>query len=170
MRVLTVAGIALVLIGVGVEVKGQPPPPIDEAKPKKLIETMRIWRMTEELDLSEEQISKFFPKLKSLDDAKEEFFTQRAGVVKDLAQLLKSAKPSIAAVEKKLGELEEVEQGFEKKRAKLKRDMRDILSVEQQARLVVFEFNFEREIKEIIRDIKRHRGGHPGLRDEKMRD
>lgn len=170
MRTLMVLGTVLVVLaGAGMEARGQPPPgPPEEPEPRELIETVRIWRMTEELDLSEEQIAQFFPKLKKLEDAEKEHSEKIAKTIGELDELLKSAKPSPSALSKKMDELEAIEKEFEKKRAKLKEEMREVLSVEQQAKLVVFRFKFHREMREIIRGIRKHRRGHTAPSDERL--
>lgn len=165
MRGLVSLGLIVVFVGGVMTAQGHGPPPRDEREPRKLIETVYIWRMTEELDLSEEQISKFFPKLKRLENAEREHSQKTAKAIGELDEILKSDKPSTADLKKKMEELELLEKEFEKKRAKLKDEMRDVLSVEQQAKLIVFRHRFHKEMRKVIRDIRMHRHEHPGVPD-----
>ena len=162
MRTLRALSVVLALIGAGVGARGQEPPPMDEEEPRRLIETVRIWRMTQELDLSEEQILQFFPKLKNLEDMERHRAETKAKVIRELDELLKADKPSLPALQKKMAEVERVDEEFDKKAAKVKDEIKSVLSVEQQAKLLVFRFKFQREMRDIIREIRGHPRRHSG--------
>lgn len=133
------------------------PPPLERGKPKKMIHAIRIWKLTEELDLSEEQLAKFLPKLNRLDDTKEEFHKKRADAIKEMRHLLESEKVSEKELKKKIGEIEGIRKEFEKEKDKTRAEIKKILTIPQQARFIIFQEKFERHMKEIIRDIKKHR-------------
>lgn len=165
MKGLVSLGLVLVLLSAGIVAEGHGPPPLEEREPRKLIETVYIWRMTEELDLSEEQISQFFPKLKRLENAEREHSQKIAKAMEELDELLKTDKPSTSALQGKMKELEEIDNQFQQQRIKLQDEIRSVLSVEQQAKLLVFRHRFHREMREILKDIKKHRLRHPGAPD-----
>lgn len=165
MRNVVSVGLIVVFMGGVMAAEGHGPPPRDERDSRKVIEAVYIWRMTEELDLSEEQISKFFPKLKKLENAETEHSLRTAKAIAELGELLKSDKPSRSALKKKMDELELLESEFQKKKAKLKDEMRDVLSIEQQAKLVVFRHRFHKEMRKVIRDIRMQRHEHPVVPD-----
>ncbi|MEW6685508.1 MAG: hypothetical protein AB1393_04805 [Candidatus Edwardsbacteria bacterium] len=137
------------------------PPEIVEKEllPRKAIEAIRIARMTEELKLTDEQVQKFFPKLKMLEEAQREFHKNRMRIIKELENTLQNENPSIKKLQEKIDEIQNLEDNFELTKEKFRKELLQILTIEQQARLFVFQEKFENEIREIIREIRREH--HP---------
>ncbi|MCX8014997.1 MAG: hypothetical protein N2748_03160, partial [candidate division WOR-3 bacterium] len=59
-----------------------PPEPMCESelgehKPREMMETIRIWKLTELLNLTEDQRAKFFPKLQDMRKTRDEFEQKR---------------------------------------------------------------------------------------------
>ncbi len=133
----------------------EPPPP--ERAPKELVETLRKVRLIEELKLSEEQSLKFFPKLNELREAKEKFEQDRRTVLDELRDLLHKEKIPQDQINAKIDKLFQIEEEFNKKENALKKELRKILSPEQQARLILFQLRFERELRDMIRGIRERR-------------
>lgn len=129
--------------------------PSEKREPKELIETLRIWRLTEELKLSEEQASKLFPKLRAMREAKREFRRERMEILKSMKKELKSEKPREKVLKEKIESLKRGEKGFREKEEGLREEISRILTIEQQARLLVFQEKFDKEIRTLIRKVKR---------------
>ena len=68
-------------------------------KPRReQIEMLRIWKMTEELDLSEKQAEKFFPKLRNEDKKIEELENQRQKIYRELNEIWHNADRELPAL------------------------------------------------------------------------
>lgn len=136
-------------------------PEVPEAR--RLIETIKIWKMTEALNLNEHQAARLFPKLAQLEASRREFHRQQRMLRDELSELLKQQPLRDQEVKARLERLERTEIDFREREQAIRGGLRTILSVEQQARLALFEDRFETEMRRAIQDLRqRHRGLPPG--------
>jgi len=143
------------------------PPPLERREPKELIETLRKVRLIEELKLTDEQSIKFFPKVNELKEARDAFNQQRQALIGELANLLKKGAKATGEINAEVDKLFELEESFHKKEVSLKKEMRKILTPEQQVRLILFQIRFDEEMRDMIQKVRewRERGepkGKPG--------
>lgn len=131
------------------------------------MEMMAIWKMTEYLNLSEAQAEKFFPRMnkhrRSMEDLnkkEKELFRPLAEKIKDEKEISKSELKTV------LDKVEKLEEKRTKEKNKFVRNMGDILTPAQQVKLILFEGQMKKAIKDRMRDRQRN----PGYsRDRKMR-
>ncbi len=161
---VTVAVVGLLwLCGPVSEVMAQPLVPATPKAPgmpegRRLIETIKIWKMTEALNLDEDQAAKLFPRLAQLEASRREFHRQQRILRDELTELLKQQPLRDQEVKARLERLERAEIDFRGREQVIKGGLRSILSVEQQARLALFEDRFESEMRRAIQDLRqRHR-------------
>jgi len=139
---------------------GQPSPEFDdppmpkERAPKQLIETLRKVRLIEELKLTDEQSVKFFPKLNEIRENKEKFDQDRQILIEELIDIFEKEKKSSDQINAKLDKIFQLEEEFNKKETALKKEIRKILSPEQQVRFILFQLRFDKEMREMIQGIK----------------
>ena len=149
----------------------QEPPPFEEVSPdslieddKKAMESMMVWKLTEELDLEVEQADKFFPRFrehrKELDVLKQRERSLGKSLntnMRDDKKLTGSEVNKIikesTALRKKMADLEE---NFLLKSG-------DILNPNQQAKLGLFKVKMMRNMKGQMKKRQKRRG----MRDEK---
>ena len=128
--------------------EGPPPDVMDK------IQTLRMWKMTEVLDLSEEQASRFFPALKEMQKEQE---TARQRLV-ELSNEVEDALAEKADTIQILGIIDEM---ISMKKIEAESEIkfftkaRSILSVEQQAKYVIFERDFRKKMMDLIRDSRK---------------
>ena len=122
------------------------------------IETMKMWKMLEVLDLSQEQSDKFLPAWREMQKAQKIFRERKEDLLKSLEVVLGEEKPDEGRIkdvfkqlEKERLQLEEVQQRFRQK-------AQEVLTLEQQAKLLLFEDRFEKRMMEIIRQYREKRG------------
>jgi hypothetical protein len=115
--------------------------------------------MTEALNLDEEQAAKLFPRLAQLEASRREFHRQQRLLRDELTELLKQRPLRDQEVKARLEQLERAEVDFRGREQAIKGGLRLILSVEQQARLALFEDRFETEMRRIIQDLRQRRRG-----------
>ncbi len=115
---------------------------------------MRMWKLTEYLNLDEETSAKLFPILNRYDDQRLALNEERVGVLKDIKSELDKETPD----EKKLGEFlaksEELRLKMEKINQDERNELKKVLSVKQQAKLLLFYRNFEYELYRMMRERK----------------
>lgn len=141
---------------------------------RRLIETIRIWKMTEALELKEDQAAKLFPKLTQLEASRREFRRQQRLLRDELAELLKQQPVREGEIKRRLEELERIDVDFRGRERAVRGELQSILSLEQQARLALFEERFEAEMRRTIQDLRERRralppGSAPGFGPPPMR-
>ena len=136
-----------------------PPSKEQREKVRKRIETMKMWKLTKALDLDEKTSSRLFPMLndydkkrkevereirKDIDFLKEALELKEESRIKDLLEVLEQKHNTL----KRLGDEE-------------RNRLREVLTIEQQARYLIFKMEFRREIRRMIAEAKgrRHKRG-----------
>lgn len=163
----TLALVAAGLIGLVVLVSsamGQPFAPPSPGRPgpgegRRLIETIKIWKMTEALNLTEDQAAKLFPKLTQLEASRREFHSRQRLLRDELAELLRQRPLREIEIKTRLEELDRTDAYFKGRERSVMGELRSILSLEQQARLALFEERFEMEMRRTIQDLRQRRHG-----------
>ncbi|UCC11697.1 MAG: hypothetical protein JSW02_10155 [candidate division WOR-3 bacterium] len=126
----------------------------DEQDPRAIIEKIRIWRLTQELDLSTEQTAMLFPKLNELRKIEKTYNEQKRRILVELKDLL-DRKASDEELTEVLSRYQEMNrQKMEVQIAKMA-EIKKILTPVQQARYLIFEDEFNREIREMIKEVKK---------------
>jgi len=135
----------------------QPPGPAP--MPSQKLEALRIWRLTQELNLSEDQSGQFFPKLTRLRELRHDLHDSRRALMKDLGVAVKETPLSADKLRLLLDSLETLDDNFHVAERKLRSELNDILTIEQQARFVLFTQSFEKETRKLIEQMRQDRGG-----------
>ena len=147
----------LLIMGLTSNVFGQPfgnPPGPRHEKIRERIRMVKIWKLTEELNLSEEQSEKFFPAYNKFQADREAIEDKRRETIKQLDELTLSEDPSGKQINSLLDRLESLDQELRDKKAGFRIKLEDILTTRQIGRLYLFEMHFQRQIQEIIRDAR----------------
>lgn len=128
--------------------------PFDKKDPREIIEKVRIYKLTETLDLTEEQMTKFFLHLKDMRKNEQDFQDQRMVLLQELRNLVKTN-----AREQEIINILNKFQELQKKRLTNQiqeiESLKKILTPVQQAKFLIFQENFEREIRELIREVRK---------------
>ena len=153
----------------GVKVLAQPatPPPKGEDRPmkqerreelRKKVELIWQQKLTEKLDLTEEEKARVFPLLRQYEERKRALRQENRELVRELEQMIEAKatagelKKAIKALEENDGKLREVrEEGFH--------ELAKILPVEKQARYIVFQLQFRREMRGLMHKARHHERG-----------
>jgi Spy/CpxP family protein refolding chaperone len=136
-------------------------PPSEERREeiRKKVEAIRIWRLTEELKLDSQASAKVAALLGSLDNQRAALMRESQENMRALReQLTPSGKPDERKLKTILEKLERNHHEMMELREREWKGMKEILSVEQQARYVIFQREFMREIRNRIAGAR----GGPG--------
>src|SRR5574337_1524522 len=114
---VAVAGLLWLPLGLVSEAMAQPLAPIAPGSPgapegRRLVETIKIWKMTEALNLGEGQAAKLFPKLAQLEASRREFYRRQRVLHNELAELLKQRPLQDEEIKARLDQLDRVEIDF----------------------------------------------------------
>ena len=134
------------------------PPPLPEEgmslhKPaRERMEMMKMWKMTEYLDLSEEQAEKFFPMYRTLSKELEEMSIQQREVMMNKKEILDGDKEIQGKeINKIVQNASEVEKKKIDKKQEFIEGLDDVLTARQKAKYVVFEIRFKTQLRDAIR-------------------
>lgn len=115
---------------------------------------MKMWKLTEYLKLDEETGAKLFPILNRYDDQRLALNEERVGILKEIKAEFDKDTPD----EKKLGELvakaDELRLKMEKINQDERNELKKVLSVQQQAKMLLFYRNFDQELYRMMRERK----------------
>lgn len=128
----------------------------DDKDPREIIEKVRIFKLTQELDLTTEQAVKFFPKLNELRKIEQEFQKERMDILKELRDLIKN-DASDKEITKVITKFEEAHKKKMVGQIKKMEEIKEVLTPLQQAKYLIFQEEFEREIRDLIKEVRKHR-------------
>jgi hypothetical protein len=153
----------LVLIGLvlGASVTGLAQ---DDRQAKEIIDAYKVWKLTDVLDLSEEDMPVFFSRVRKIGEAEEGHRREQREAVKEINDLLE-AGASDSELESALREYEEMRFKHWEEIQSLRSEAASMLTVKQRCQYTVFEERFRNEIRKMINDVRSMRGGQPGARD-----
>ena len=144
-----------VLVLVGQWAMGQALQP-DDRRPFERIEHFKKVRLIEMLDMKEDQSVRFFARLNEHEKAKRDLIKEKMDALDKIERLVRnhaeakeygSVFPEVIAINEKIAQEDQ----------KFFNGLPDILSVEQQGKYLLFERQFERELREAMRDIQHRR-------------
>lgn len=150
----------LMILITGVVLLAQEPPsppslPPDK-DPRAIIEKIRIYELTERLNLTTEQAVKFFPRLNELRKNEENFQNQKMETVRVLQDLVRK-KADDEELNKVLQRYTDARREKWVKDSLVYEEIKHLLTPRQQANLLIFQEEFEREIREMIRRVRERR-------------
>lgn len=122
--------------------------------PKAIIEKIRIYRLSKELDLTTEQAIGFFPKLSELQKIDEEFRSQQDEILNKLRTMLRNRAPD-TEIREPLDKFEAIFRERVERQLKKMGEIRKMLTPSQQARYLIFQDDFEREIRRMIKEVRK---------------
>jgi hypothetical protein len=130
---------------------------------RKKIEAIRVWRLTEELKLDSPASARLSAFLSSMDQKHKVIMKGQMELMRDLKLLLRSAKPDEAKMRTAIEKLEKNRSEMQALKNSEIKGLRELLSVEQQARYLVFQQDFQREIRGMISGARGRGQGKGGM-------
>jgi len=138
-------------------------------KVKERIKLIKMWKLTEILDLDAERAAGIFPVIQRFDAQKEAIHDQHGKNIKTLKGALEADTPDD-------GTLTTLIDGMVEERNKLVRiqteeieALRELLSAQELGKLILFQDEFRKEIHKIVRESRRggRRDGRRGFGGDK---
>ena len=143
---------------------GSPPmAPLQDHRRGNRLEMMKMWQLTEKLELTEEQASKFFPKYNALEKELRELGKEQRELFGEMKKMMGEDKEvtdkDLERITKKVSKLEQ--QKIDKKQ-KFFESLDEFLSTDQRARYYGFELWFKDELRMILENRGPPPPGRPG--------
>lgn len=150
------------VFGLAVNSMAEPPddfdrPPSKEQmeKIRERIETLRMWRLTEAIDLDEKGSAKLFPLLKKFDKKRVAIEDAQREGMRELRQLLKEKRET--QLKGLLERLEKNHKDLQKLKEEEWVELKNILTIEQQAKFIIFLQEFSKEVRRLIAEARERR-------------
>lgn len=154
---LLMAGFSAAARADGNDFKNQPPPPRKQFfKMKQKINTLRIWGLTKELDLDQDAAARVFPIMNGYDNKRTEIQYRLIVLMHNLRNALRDRDD--AGIQATLDKLEANHQKMEQLNDSERDELKKALTVEQQAKFLLFEVRFEKQVKKMIAKARQRRG------------
>lgn len=158
----------VILFGFAAHGLAEPPdferPPTKEQRERvrQRIETLRMWKLTKDLDLDEKMSAQLFPLLNRYDKKRAEMEHAMHENMKELRESLREKREG--QLRGIIERLEQHHKGMQNLKDAEWEEMKKILTIEQQARYVIFLQEFDREMRKIIGEARGRR--HEGVRKD----
>lgn len=117
----------------------------------------RMWRLTEELDLSEDQAARFFPLSRRYLDLDRKLNLRRALAADSLRVALDHDSAAESELKARMESLRTVTEERARLKADYLEDASGILSLRQQAGLLLFEERFQAELRDMSQAVRKVR-------------
>ena len=124
---------------------------------RKRIELIRMWKLTKELDLTEETGAKLFPILHKYDEKRVKLEKERRNIMNQLRKALENEATSDEEVEAAMDDLEKNALAASDLIRQQREEFKGVLSPRQQAKFILFQRRFHREIRKIIAEARERR-------------
>ncbi|MFN0156748.1 MAG: hypothetical protein ACKVRP_01595 [Bacteroidota bacterium] len=147
-----------------VDVMAQPFGPPPDGRHGERIDQLKKVRLVEMLDLNEEQSVRFFARLNESENKRRDLQKQKMDLL-DRSERLMRNEADEKEFEKIFPEIMAVDQKMLQEKEKFFTGLTDLLSVSQRAKFLLFERQFERELRDAMKQVRRRR--QPGGDDEK---
>lgn len=155
---------------------GGPPSEERREEVRKKIEAVWIWRLIDELKLDAGSSAKLSSLLSSLGQKRRDTMREQMQAMRDLRFLLKAAKPDEAKIRSLLDKLEKNHHEMQSLKDRELKGLKDFLTIEQQARFLLFQQEFQREMQGMIAGARNrgqdrnNMGGGPNRRGGSMNE
>src|SRR5208283_30705 len=158
--------ILLLFLVAGFSVNSMAEPPADIDKPptktqrdrvRKRIETLRMWKLTKALDLDEKTSAQLFPVLNRYDRKRAEVEDALSDNIRELRASLNNGNES--QMKGTLDRLEQEHREFQRINAEERTELTRILTIDQQARFVIFLQEFQSEMRRMAAEAYERRMG-----------
>ena len=142
-----------------------------EGFPEKLhrnrerIEMVRMWKLTQALNLDEKRAAQLFPVLHRYDEKRWDLEMEHKNLVKELRKILKVEKPDekeIASAIEKIGANFDAQQNLYKEELE---SLKDIFSLQELGEYILFQEEFKRDLRQVIWNIRKGGHGRSGMRE-----
>ncbi len=143
----------------------------DHRPPREMLEAFRLFKLTEELELTEEQTTKIYPLLAEANKDRENGHDALQEKMKELRELLDEEKVDEKKAAKLAMDIHEMHWDFQERNHAAQSRLLELLDDGQKAKFMVFEHKFERHLRQVKERMHDRfdgdgRPGPPGMRGD----
>lgn len=156
--IFTILPLALALMILIPRLKAETPPPqqTNQNATAELVELLKIWKLISAVSPTSEQSVPFLAKFNELEELKGRYRQEHRRAIDRLKQLQTTEIDSAAKraeLQISLDHYRAVEENFIAQRKKIKEEINQILTVEQQAKFEVFSYTYRQDLKKTLQTL-----------------
>ena len=126
----------------------------DKARMRQRIHMMKMWKLTEMLELDEQTAAKVFPLMREFAVKQQELRAKRVEIVKQMGQELDKDAPDPAVLRPLIDEFKQNELAMVETRIARLDDMSKLLGEEQVAKMIALTPKFERQFQGLLGEAR----------------
>lgn len=126
----------------------------DRQKMRERVELIKMWKLTEALDLDQETATKLFPLMNEYDNKQRDLRNKRGETMKQIQEELKKDAPDAAVLRASIDLFKRNERDMTEMRMQRLDALSKVLTDEQVAKMIALVPKFERRIKELIGEAR----------------
>lgn len=159
-RLIRIVFIGLFILGTATQAQDDFMGPMDPAR-REQMEALRIWKMTEYLELGSEQSVRFFPRLKEFEDIIHDNQDKQRDIMKKIYELLNNEDYSATGKDVKnyAKQLADLEKEISDRKEAFIISIGDVLTENQQMKFIVFDNRFRNRLMRSIYQPQGHGRG-----------
>jgi hypothetical protein len=154
----------IAVVALAVPALGQSPDVRPTLRGERVIEAFLIWRLVDELDLSEAQIARIFPRIKALKNVRFEMGRRVPQLLQEIRQLRAQSPRNDDLLQIKVAELNQLRADLEARRRRELQGIGGALNPEQQAKFAFIQEHFEAQTLRLLEEIRRIVDEEPRIR------
>lgn len=129
--------------------------PYRDPRAERIIEALMIWRLVDEVNLTEPQIARIFPRIKALKEIRFELANRRTQFRIEMNALLAQQPRNDDLIRAKIDEIERFRRDIEFRRQRILREIKGALTIDQRAKFALIQETFEAETLRLLEEVRR---------------
>ncbi len=112
------------------------------------IEALKVWKLVDYLQLTDDQADRFLPRFRNFEDDMRNMQRDKNKRIAELARKIKSGKSK--GITNEVNKILDIDIMMAQRKKDFFNSVKGIISEEQTAKMIVFEYQFRREIRKMI--------------------
>ncbi|MBC8229202.1 hypothetical protein H8E77_06615 [bacterium] len=120
----------------------------------EVVDVVYIWKLTNDLSLSQEQLISFYPKFNQMQELREKYWIVKREALKNLKSLDEQGNASEEELQTALDKLNEIEGNFAQNIKTLREELNSQLTLKQRVKFAISNDTFRRDVRQMLIRLK----------------
>ena len=120
----------------------------------EIVDVIYIWKLTNDLSLSQEQLMSFYPKFNQMQELREQYWIEKREALKNLKSLDEQGNASEEELQTALDKLNEIESNFAQNMKTLRDELNSLLTLKQRVKFAISNDTFRRDVRQVLIRLK----------------
>ena len=119
-----------------------------------IVDVVRIWKLTNDLSLSIEQLKSFYPKFNQIEELRKQYWIDRREALQTLKSLDERSDASEEELQSALDKLHGIENKFSQDMETLRDELNNQLTLRQKVKFAISNDTFRRDVRQVLIRLK----------------